>query len=98
VYAARSLPIKLYLPDGAPALQQVVPPLGADGQPTTLLTFLRNHLPLLFKSTASSNPYADAQPIAQGIVLPPDAEVAWLTACMAGADGWLRIGIRLVGE
>lgn len=95
-YAARSLPIKIYLPDGAPAMQHVVPPLGSDGNPTTLITFLRQHLPLLFP--AVSDPYVQAQPLAQGIVLPPDADVAWLAACMAGADGWFRLGIRLVAE
>ncbi len=91
-YAARSLPIKIYLPDGAPAIQCPVAPL-TDGKPTTLLQMLRGSLPLLFESE-----YRAAQPIAQGILLPPDADVAWLAACMAGADGWLRIGIRLVAE
>ncbi|KAL1406274.1 autophagy protein 5 [Vanrija albida] len=95
-YAAKSLPIKVYLPDGAPALQFPVPSLGTDGRPTTLLSLLRTHLPLLFPTT--SEPYVLAQPLAQGIILPPDAEAAWLAACMAGADGWLRIGIRIVGE
>ncbi|BEI86507.1 hypothetical protein CcaverHIS002_0607940 [Cutaneotrichosporon cavernicola] len=91
-YSARSLPIKVYLPDGAVAIQAPVAPL-TDGQPTTLLQMLRTMLPLLFE-----NGYGAAQPIAQGILLPPDADVAWLAACMAGADGWLRIGIRLVAE
>lgn len=95
-YAARSLPIRLYLPDNAPAMQYVVAPLQSDGRPTTLLQLLRTHLPLLFPSVA--DPYLLAQPLAQGIVLPSDAEVAWLAACMAGADGWLRIGIRLVAQ
>jgi len=95
-YAARSLPIKIYLPDGAPAMQHVVPPLGPDGKPTSLIALLRTHLPLLFPAVA--DPYVHAHPLAQGIVLPPEAEVAWLAACMCGADGWLRIGIRLVGE
>ncbi|CAK9782692.1 hypothetical protein CC85DRAFT_285573 [Cutaneotrichosporon oleaginosum] len=91
-YTARSLPIRVYLPDGAPPIQCPVAPL-TDGKPTTLLQMLRTMLPLLFEDGN-----ALAQPIAQGILLPPDADVAWLAACMAGADGWLRIGIRLVGE
>lgn len=36
--------------------------------------------------------------IAQGVELPMEAEMAWLAATMSGADGWLRIGIRLKGE
>jgi autophagy-related protein 5 len=27
----------------------------------------------------------------QGVISPPEAEMAWLGACMAGADGWLNI-------
>lgn len=93
-YAARSLPIKIYLPD-APAMQHVVPPL-TDGRPTTLLSFLRQHYPLLFPT--NGEPYALAVPYVLGIVVPPDAEVAWLASCMCGADGWVRIGLGLVGE
>lgn len=96
-YAAKSLPIKLYLPDGAPALQTPVAPL-TDGRPTTLVQMLRATLPLLFPESKGGEEYRVAQPLAQGILLPPDAEVAWLAACMAGADGWLRIGIRVVAE
>lgn len=94
-YAARSLPIKMYLPDGAPAIQIPVQPL-TDGRPTTVVDMLRSALPLLFPPGGEA--YALAQPLAQGILLPPDADVAWLAACMAGADGWLRIGIRFVAE
>lgn len=94
-YAARSLPIKVYLPD-ASAMQHVVAPL-TDGKPTTLLAFLRAHYPLLFPTTASE-PYALAVPYVLGIVVPPDSEVAWLASCMCGADGWVRIGIGLIGE
>ncbi len=31
VYASRALPIRVYLPDGAPVIQEVVPPLNAEG-------------------------------------------------------------------
>ncbi|KAK4685003.1 autophagy-related protein 5, partial [Tremellales sp. Uapishka_1] len=31
-YTARAIPLKIYLPDNAPVVQEVVPPLGADGQ------------------------------------------------------------------
>lgn len=32
-YSVRAVPIKLYLPDGAPVVQEVVPPIGSDGKP-----------------------------------------------------------------
>lgn len=31
-YSVRALPIKLYLPDNAPVIQEVVPPMGPDGE------------------------------------------------------------------
>ncbi|KAK8847342.1 hypothetical protein IAR55_005199 [Kwoniella newhampshirensis] len=93
-YATRATPIKIYLPDGSPVIQEVIPPTGSDGKPTTLITVIRQHLPLLFP-VKSSDPFSLAFPIAQGIPLPPESETAWLAACMCGADGWLRIGICL---
>lgn len=92
-YAARSLPVKVYLPDCAPPMQNVIAPL-VDGHPATLIEMLRSQLPLLFPPSGEA--YALAQPLVLGIVVPPESEVAWLAACMAGADGWLRIGIQLV--
>jgi len=31
VYASRAIPMRVYLPDGAPVVQEVVPPLNLDG-------------------------------------------------------------------
>jgi autophagy-related protein 5 len=67
------------------------------GKPVTVIGTLRQHLPLLFPPTSSES-YPMAFPIAQGVEIPPDAELAWLSACICGADGWLRVGIRLRGE
>ncbi|WVQ81671.1 autophagy protein 5 [Cryptococcus sp. DSM 104549] len=93
-YATRAVPLKIYLPDNAPVVQEVVPPLGPNGTPTTLLAVLRQHLPLLFPPS-SRNPCALAFPIAQGVPIPPEAEIGWLASCVCGADGWVRVGICL---
>ncbi|WWC86965.1 uncharacterized protein L201_001846 [Kwoniella dendrophila CBS 6074] len=93
-YSTRAIPLKLYLPDNAPVIQEVIQPVGSDGKPITLLAVLRQYLNLLFP-TRLEDPYSMAFPIAQGILLPQDSEVAWLAACMCGADGWLKIGICL---
>jgi len=153
VYAARAVPVRFYLPDGAPVVQEVVPPSSSDGEclsptlsgwtatrpsktdltttqprtssfppfsflfhfievphplnrltmdvigkPTTLLAVLRQHLSLLFPTSPTSEPYPLGYPVALGVDLPPEAEIAWLSACMCGADGWLRIGIVLRAE
>lgn len=70
------------------------------GISNTLAHFLSTHIPLLFPPgsiaplrpnpfpvTVSESPYA----LIQGVISPPEAEMAWLGACMAGADGWLNI-------
>ena len=111
-YTARALPVKIYLPDNAPVIQDVIAPLSSSGElatiqpmrkliqisgkPQTVLDVLRHFLPLLF--TDKTQPYSMGTPYAQGVELPPDAEIAWLSACLCGVDGWLRIGIQLQGE
>lgn len=110
-YAVRSVPLKLYLSDNAPEIQDIVSPVTSDGEPTTIIHMLRQTLPLLFpenshvpvpgtgsdttESGRTDTCYTLAKPILYGVVLPPEAEVAWLAACVCAPDGWLRIGIQL---
>ena len=69
------------------------------GSAHTLGAFLTQHLPLLFPASASDPPFHDlAYPLIQGVVAPKEAEMAWLGACMAGADGWLNICIGLLRD
>lgn len=124
-YNVRSVPVRIYLPDG-PVIQELIPPALQDGKrpfffsfggsakslllgtPRTLEHFLQEHLPLLFParppppppSRTNPNPQAPASPelayvLLQGVVAPLDSEVAWLGACLAGADGWLNMCIGL---
>ncbi|WVQ76116.1 hypothetical protein IAR50_005759 [Cryptococcus sp. DSM 104548] len=99
-YATRSVPIKLYLPDNAPAIQDVLSPMDESGKPNTLISVLHKLIPLLFPVPPSSfkDPYPLAFPIAQGIVLPAEADIAWVASCVCGADGWVRLGICLRAE
>ncbi|KAF8972961.1 autophagy protein Apg5-domain-containing protein [Flammula alnicola] len=106
-YSMRSVPVRIYLPDG-PVLQELAPPSLDDGTPHTLSEFLSAHLALLFPaqppppppSRLNPNPQAPPVPelayaLIQGVVSPPEAELAWLGACLAGADGWLNICIGI---
>jgi autophagy-related protein 5 len=78
------------------------------GSPHTLAHFFSTHLGLLFPprppppppSRLNPNPQAPpAQELAfaliQGVIAPPEAELAWLGACLAGADGWLNICVGI---
>lgn len=73
------------------------------GNPHTLHHFLSAHLPLLFPSRPSPSISSRVNPpipelayaLVQGVLTPPEAEMAWLGSCLAGADGWLNICIGL---
>ncbi|EDR00718.1 uncharacterized protein LACBIDRAFT_295743 [Laccaria bicolor S238N-H82] len=106
-YSVRSVPVRIYLPNG-PVIQELAPALLEDGTPHTLSHFLSSYVTLLFPlqppapppSRVNPNPQAPAvrQPayaLIQGVLSPPDAELAWLGACLAGADGWLNICIGI---
>lgn len=112
-FGVRSIPLKIYLPDNAPEVQDIVTPLDLHGRslsrvarrstyecfagtPTTILQMLNQTLPLLFPhAEPSDRAYALGTPILYCVPIPPEAEVAWLAACVAAADGWLRIGVML---
>ncbi|KAF8605558.1 autophagy protein 5 [Ceratobasidium sp. AG-I] len=88
-HTVRSIPMKIYLPDG-PVLQDQVPPTNSAGVPTTLGEHLKSVMPLLFGREEGNNlSFA----LIQGVVPPLEAEIPWLGACMAGADGWVNVCI-----
>ncbi|KAI6157393.1 autophagy-related protein [Pisolithus tinctorius] len=92
-YNVRSVPVRLYLPDG-PVIQDLAPPVLEDGTPNTLTHYLSTHLPLLFPLQVSAPDLAF--PLTQGVILPPETEMAWLGACLAGADGWVNVCVGLL--
>ncbi|GAA5988250.1 hypothetical protein JCM5350_007627 [Sporobolomyces pararoseus] len=75
------------------------------GQPTTLQSYLSSVLPLLFptpstssstiRSTQATSSSPKAFAIIQGIVVPIESELSWLTSCLGGTDGWLSIVIAI---
>jgi len=92
-YNVRSVPVRIYLPDG-PVIQDLVPPVLDNGETHTLSAFLNGHLPLLFPGQPPEIAYA----VVQGVLAPLESEMAWLGACLAGADGWVNICIGLVRD
>ncbi|KAM5533044.1 hypothetical protein V8D89_013312 [Ganoderma adspersum] len=92
----RNVPVRIYLPDG-PVLQDLVPPRLEDGTVHTLAAFLSARLPLLFPEPGVGKGnlgYA----LIQGVPAPSDSEMAWLGACMSGADGWVNVCVGLLRE
>lgn len=92
----RSLPMRFHLLPGAPIVQEPVAPYTEDGRPTTLHGVLSALFPLLFPptptfatSTAQSVPPPPlAYAVIQGIRVPLEAEIPWIGAALASADGW----------
>ena len=60
----------------------------------TLAKYLTANLPLLFPAGKPPLAYA----LVQGVHAPPDAEMAWLGACMAGADGWVNVCVGILRD
>ncbi|KAK0556018.1 autophagy protein 5 [Tilletia horrida] len=99
----RHIPMRIHLPDGAPVVQEPVPPYFEDGRPRTLFHQLSALFPLLFPPAPSfASHTAPPAPLAfcvvQGIRVPLEAEIAWLGAVLGGADGWLSVVVQLNPE
>lgn len=107
--SVRSVPVRIYLPDG-PVLQELAPPMLDGGQSaagdgydlTHLRTFETEQPHTVSRFLTSTLPLLfpevgkqHAYAIVQGVVCPPDAELGWLGACMVGADGWVNICIGI---
>lgn len=99
--AVRSIPLRFFLPDNAPIVQEPVPPTLEDGRSNTLGAVLSALFPLLFPPPPSFSSFqAQAAPLAyalvQGVRMPLDAEIAWLGSALVGPDGWVAVVIGLV--
>ncbi|SNX83525.1 related to ATG5 - protein involved in autophagy and the Cvt pathway [Melanopsichium pennsylvanicum] len=100
-YGVRSIPIRIFLPDNAPIVQEPVPPMLEDGRPNTLYAVLSALFPLLFPPPPSFGSFqAQAKPLAfaivQGVSVPLDTEINWLGSALVGADGWVAVVIGLM--
>ena len=102
VTAVRSVPMRVYLPRGGPVIQGVVPAVLQDGsaQAQTLGAALSTLLPLLFPPAHQQDAAATLQQerlrvVVQGIEVPLDAEIGWLSSVLSYPDGWLPIVLRI---
>jgi autophagy-related protein 5 len=103
----RSIPMRIYLPHGAPVVQDVVPAINpSSGRPATLQSALTMLVPSLMRpglsgvTDMSASFVAQQKPIplrviVQGIELPLETELGWCSACLSYPDGWLGVVIDL---
>ncbi len=100
--AVRSVPMRIFLPDNAPIVQEPVPPVLDDGRANTLGAVLSALFPLLFPPPPSFSSFQPAREalayaIVQGVRMPLDAEIGWMGSALLGPDGWVAVVIGLVG-
>lgn len=89
----KNIPLRIYLPDSAPVVQEPLPPLDvATTQPHTLGSALHALLPELFPSTTRT---LLAYPVLHGIIPPLDSPILWLSQNLAYPDGCLHIVINV---
>ncbi|KAK4056155.1 autophagy protein 5 [Microbotryomycetes sp. JL221] len=91
----RSIPIRVYLPEGAPVLQDLAPPLTKQGNPLTLGDHLSTLAPLLYPVSDQGRTRSSVRTIVQGIEVPMEAHVIWLGSCLVGVDGWVNVVVSL---
>ncbi|KAF9346577.1 autophagy protein 5 [Mortierella sp. AD094] len=88
---ARYLPVRIYLPENCPVVQEPVSPVDDEGQPRTLRQILNIALPDLFPLEETPGQPARASVIIHGIVPSLDASAVWFAQTMAYPDNFLHL-------
>lgn len=91
----RNVPLRVYLPDGAPVLQGQSSPVDGNGRRTTLGTALVDLAPSLFPEPNSNSHRRLARAFVHGIQVPLESELGWLGTVMCCADGWIAVVVHL---
>ncbi|KAG0359608.1 autophagy protein Apg5-domain-containing protein [Gamsiella multidivaricata] len=88
---ARSLPIRIYLPENCPVMQDPVSPVDENSQPRTLRQVLHHSLPDLFPLVETGPPVAAA--MIHGITPSLDTSAIWVSQNMSYPDNFLHLVI-----
>ncbi|KAF8965828.1 autophagy protein 5 [Entomortierella lignicola] len=88
---ARYLPVRIYLPETCPVIQEPVSPINEEGEPRTLRQILNIALPDLFPLENKPCSPAKASVLIHGIVPNLDASSVWFAQTMAYPDNFLHL-------
>ncbi|KAF8976965.1 autophagy protein 5 [Entomortierella lignicola] len=88
---ARNIPIRIYLPDNNPVIQEPVSPVDENNQPKTLRQILHQSLPDLFPLVETGPPTASA--MIHGITPNLDTSAIWASQNMSYPDNFLHFVI-----
>jgi autophagy-related protein 5 len=94
---ARNLPVRIYLPENCPVIQDLVSPLDEHGRPRTLRQILHAAVPDLFPlvvvDARSSSPVASV--LIHGIRPSLETNVIWAAQTMVYPDNFLHLVVVL---
>ncbi|CAG8605061.1 359_t:CDS:2 [Diversispora eburnea] len=91
----RHIPLRIYLPDNCPVLQEPVSPLDDNnGNPLTLGDVLHQILPELFPSSLPSE-NSFAAPVIHGVIPQLDMPIVWASQNLCYPDNFLHIVVLL---
>ncbi|KAG9325350.1 hypothetical protein KVV02_004125 [Mortierella alpina] len=88
---ARSLPIRIYLPENCPVIQDPVSPVDENDRPKTLRQVLHSSLPDLFPLVETGTPVASA--MVHGVIPSLDTSAIWASQNMSYPDNFLHLVI-----
>ncbi|KAH8554674.1 autophagy protein Apg5-domain-containing protein [Umbelopsis sp. PMI_123] len=79
----RHIPLRLYLPDDCPVIQDRVSPRNEEGEELTIQQIIQQLLPTLDTS--------DSKAVCHGVVVPLDTPIVWASRNLAYPDNFLHI-------
>ncbi|KAF9391962.1 autophagy protein 5 [Podila verticillata] len=88
---ARNLPVRIYLPENCPVIQEPMSPVDENGQPKTLRQVLNVVLPDLFPLVETGPPVAAA--MVHGIIPSLETSAIWASQNMSYPDNFLHLVI-----
>ncbi|KAG0289594.1 autophagy protein 5 [Linnemannia gamsii] len=92
---ARHLPVRIYLPENCPVIQDLVSPLDEDGRPRTLRQILHSAVPDLFPLDVNSGLTTTARVLIHGVKPSLETDVCWAAQSMAYPDNFLHLVVVL---
>ncbi|KAG0285041.1 autophagy protein 5, partial [Dissophora globulifera] len=86
---ARHLPVRIYMPENCPVIQDLVPSVDENNQHRTLRQVLNQSLPDIFPLVETGAPVATA--MIHGIIPSLDTSVIWASQNMSYPDNFLHL-------
>lgn len=90
----RHIPLRIYLPDNCPVIQEPIAPLDENGNPLTLGEVLHQILPDLFPSPLPTE-NAFAAPVIHGVIPQLNIPIIWASQNLCYPDNFLHIVVLL---